>query len=43
MDFTGRPMAGLVYVAAEGVADDEALREWVESDARFARSLPAKC
>ena len=42
MDFTGRPMAGWVYVAAEGVAGDEALREWVQAGARFARSLPAK-
>ena len=42
MDFTGRPMAGWVYVAAAGVAEDAALREWVEAGARFARSLPAK-
>jgi hypothetical protein len=42
MDFTGRAMAGWVYVGAEGVADDEALREWVEAGARFARSMPAK-
>ncbi|HEY8691535.1 MAG TPA: TfoX/Sxy family protein [Chloroflexota bacterium] len=25
MDFTGRPMAGFIYVSAEGVADDAAL------------------
>jgi TfoX/Sxy family transcriptional regulator of competence genes len=42
MDFTGRPMAGWVYVAAAGVADEEALREWVEAGTRFAGSLPPK-
>jgi hypothetical protein len=42
MDFTGRPMAGWVYVAAAGVADEEALREWVEAGTRFAGRLPPK-
>jgi TfoX/Sxy family transcriptional regulator of competence genes len=42
MDFTGRPMVGWVYVAAAGIADEEALREWVEAGTRFAGRLPPK-
>jgi TfoX/Sxy family transcriptional regulator of competence genes len=42
MDFTGRPMRGMVYVSAAGVADDGDLAEWVEAGADHAASLPAK-
>ncbi len=42
MDFTGRPMRGLLFVAPAGVEDDDALGGWVERGARFARSLPRK-
>ncbi len=42
MDFTGRPMRGLIYVDPEGVAEDPELRAWVERGVRYARSLPAK-
>ena len=42
MDFTGRPLTGLVYVAAAGVASDAALREWIGRGLAFTRSLPAK-
>ncbi len=42
MDFTGRPMKGMVYVDSEGIATDTDLAEWVERGASFARSLPAK-
>jgi TfoX/Sxy family transcriptional regulator of competence genes len=41
MDFTGRPMTGMVYVAPEGLRG-RALRTWVEQAAGFARTLPAK-
>jgi TfoX/Sxy family transcriptional regulator of competence genes len=41
MDFTGRPMTGMVYVAPEGVGG-RALRTWVEKAAGFARTLPPK-
>jgi TfoX/Sxy family transcriptional regulator of competence genes len=41
MDFTGRPMKGMVYVEAEGLAG-RALARWVEQAAAHARSLPAK-
>ena len=41
MDFTGRPMTGMVYVEPAGL-DDAGLRRWVEQAAGFARSLPPK-
>jgi TfoX/Sxy family transcriptional regulator of competence genes len=41
MDFTGRPMTGMVYVGPEGLGHQE-LRSWVEQAAAFARSLPPK-
>ncbi len=41
MDFTGRPMASMVYVAQEGTRG-VALRDWVEAAAAFVRTLPPK-
>ncbi|MGH0035763.1 MAG: TfoX/Sxy family protein [Myxococcota bacterium] len=42
MDFTGRPMKGLVYVAAEGISEDEDLDAWLQRGLAFAGSLPPK-
>lgn len=42
MDFTGRSLKGMVYVAAEGLRDDDALAAWLEPAVVFAGSLPAK-
>lgn len=42
MDFTGRPMKGMVYVDPGGTAGDEDLAGWVEAGAEFAASLPPK-
>jgi TfoX/Sxy family transcriptional regulator of competence genes len=42
MDFTGKPMKGLVYVAAPGVEADEDLDAWIGRGVAFAGSLPAK-
>lgn len=42
MDFTGRPMKGIVYVGPGGYATGEALQRWVELGAQFVLSLPAK-
>lgn len=42
MDFTGKPLRGMVYVGAEGIAADEDLADWVEAGADHAASLPAK-
>jgi TfoX/Sxy family transcriptional regulator of competence genes len=41
MDFGGRSMTGMVYVAPEG-ARGEALRRWLEQAAGFVRTLPPK-
>ena len=41
MDFTGRPLAGMVFVAAAGLRGGALLR-WVEQAAAFARALPPK-
>ena len=41
MDFTGRPMRGMVFVDPPGIAADEALENWVDRCMAFARSLPA--
>jgi len=42
MDFTGRALRGMVYVSADGIADDGDLTDWAERGASFAGSLPPK-
>ena len=42
MDFTGRPLAGYVYVAPAGCKSDKSLERWVHWGADFASTLPAK-
>ena len=42
MDFTGRPMKGMLYIDAAGIATDEALTDWVQWGINFAGSLPPK-
>jgi TfoX/Sxy family transcriptional regulator of competence genes len=42
MDFTGKPLRGMIYVAAEGVAGDHDLASWAEAGADHAASLPPK-
>lgn len=42
MDFTGRALKGMVYVGAEGFAEDTALEEWLGLAVAFAGSLPPK-
>jgi hypothetical protein len=42
MDFTGRPMKGMVYVEPDGIATDKALRNWVRTAAKFVAALPRK-
>jgi TfoX/Sxy family transcriptional regulator of competence genes len=41
MDFTGRPMSSMVFVAAEGLRG-HALRSWVEAAAAFVATLAPK-
>jgi len=42
MDFTGRPLTGMVYVDVAGVRSDAALRRWIEHAVAFARTLNPK-
>jgi TfoX/Sxy family transcriptional regulator of competence genes len=42
MDFTGKPMKSMVYVAPDGARSDEAFQEWVHRAVAYASSLPAK-
>ncbi|MDH3292288.1 MAG: TfoX/Sxy family protein [Gemmatimonadota bacterium] len=42
MDFTGRPLRGMTYVAPDGVHTDSALAAWVRRGTAFAASLPPK-
>ena len=42
MDFTGRPMKGMVFIGEEGVIEDEHLSTWVAKGFTFARALPPK-
>ncbi|MBP6822228.1 MAG: TfoX/Sxy family protein [Acidobacteria bacterium] len=42
MDFTGRPMKGMIYVTADGICTAKRLAFWVKKGLRFAQSLPAK-
>ena len=42
MDFTGRPMTGMVYVDGKAVATGAKLRAWLEVALEFVGELPAK-
>ena len=42
MDFTGRPMKGMVYVDPAGFASSGDLKTWIASAMEFSLSLPAK-
>lgn len=42
MDFTGRPLAGMVYVDPQGYKTDAALAGWVRRGLDFVSELPRK-
>jgi TfoX/Sxy family transcriptional regulator of competence genes len=42
MDFTGKPMKGLLYVAPAGYESDGDLRRWVGHGVAFVSALPPK-
>ncbi|MDX1374319.1 MAG: TfoX/Sxy family protein [Burkholderiales bacterium] len=42
MDFTGRPLKGMVYVDPPGIAGAAALGRWLDLALAFVRSQPAK-
>jgi hypothetical protein len=41
MDFTGKALAGVVFVAPQALVDDAALADWVHRCANFVNTLPA--
>jgi TfoX/Sxy family transcriptional regulator of competence genes len=42
LQFTGKPMTGMVELTSDALADDVRLREWVDRGVTFASSLPPK-
>ncbi len=42
MDFTGRPLKGFVYVAADGFRTAKSLAAWIERGVQFIQTLPPK-
>lgn len=42
MDFTGRPLKGMLYVDPEGIAEDDELKAWIDRCLVFVRALPPK-
>ena len=42
MDFAGRPMRGMVFVAPQGGRAENDLKWWVSQGLKFAASLPRK-
>ena len=42
MDFTGKPLKGLVYVDPRGFAEDADLEAWLGRGLAFVRTLPPK-
>lgn len=42
MDFTGRPMKGMVYVAVDGLKSKRQLRSWLTPALEFVAELPPK-
>lgn len=42
MDFTGKPLRGMVYVAQAGLGTEDALRAWLDRGVSFVAKLPPK-
>ena len=42
MDFTGRPMTGMLYVDGGALRNAKTLAQWVQHGADYAASLPPK-
>jgi TfoX/Sxy family transcriptional regulator of competence genes len=42
MDFTGRPMTGMIFVDPPAIATEAGLTDWATRGAGFAASLPPK-
>ena len=41
-DITGKPMKGWIMVEAEGVAEDDQLKNWIKRANKFVETLPGK-
>jgi TfoX/Sxy family transcriptional regulator of competence genes len=41
-DFSGKPMAGWIYVDPAGFTTDPELKDWIQQGIDYAKSLPAK-
>jgi TfoX/Sxy family transcriptional regulator of competence genes len=42
MDFTGRAIHSMIYVAPAGTATDNELRGWIERGVEYVRTLPPR-
>jgi TfoX/Sxy family transcriptional regulator of competence genes len=42
MDFTGKPLKGMIYVDPEGISEDDDLQGWVNRCMSFMKLLPPK-
>ena len=42
MDFTGRPMVGMIYIEAEGLKTAKQLSSWLDLVLKFIATLPPK-
>ncbi len=42
MDFTGKPLMGMLYVGPEGLHPDDALGRWINRGLAFVQSRPPK-
>ncbi len=42
MDFTGKPLKGMVYVSPEGIKTTTTLKSWLEMALKFTSTLPKK-
>ncbi len=42
MDFTGKPLKGMVYIGPEGCNSEETLKAWVNEALDFALNLPPR-
>lgn len=42
MDFTGKPLKGMIYVAPEGTSSEASLHRWLALCTQFTDSLPPK-
>ena len=42
MDFTGRPLRGMVYVGAPGIASTQQLAKWIQRGLQFVATQPKK-